>query len=260
MKSIIILFFLFQSNYLFSSPIEVKNHSNSNEQTKSKKKKVLKKSNQSEENSDLNEVTKIDQESSKVIKSFLAKNSFAVWDFTNSYDVKTGTAIKGILLNSVVSSNQDSPILVEISENYAGILKGSKLSCVGATKNKRVITACNKLITDNDEYEVDTILLNPDGTAGLLGKTYSGREQYAVGAITAAALKSALDVSMDRVTTTSGLESVTTNSRNKIKGGSIGAMDEIIQMNTDEYKALEPKISIDAGKSVLVYFNRRFKL
>ena len=65
---------------------------------------------------------------------------------------------------------------------------------------------------------------------------------------------------MDRVKTTSCLESVTTNSRNKIKGGSIGAMDEIIQMNTDEYKALEPKISIDAGKSVLVYFNRRFKL
>ena len=48
--------------------------------------------------------------------------------------------------------------------------------------------------------------------------------------------------------------------KNKIKGGGIGALDEIIQMSTDEYKTQEPKISINAGKEVLVYFNRRFKI
>jgi hypothetical protein len=209
---------------------------------------------------DIEEVNFLEQSSNLEIKKFLNKNSIAAWDFTNRFDVKTGTAIRGILLNSVVSSNLESPLLVEVTEDFSGITQGTKFSCTGATKNKRVLAVCNKLVTDNDEYEVDTILLNNDGTAGLLGRAYSGKEQYAVGAITAAALKSALDVSLDRVNTTIGTESITTSARNKVKSGGIGALDEIIQMSTDEYKTQEPKISIDAGKEVLVYFNRRFKL
>jgi len=257
-----------------SAPIEVKDagitQKNVSPHNSIKKRKLIKKSHKSamanfsysaySGSGELNEIEKIEKANNQEIKKFLSKNSIAVWDFTSRFDFKTGTAVRGIILNSIVSSNLESPILVESIEDFAGIPKGSKFSCTGATKNKRVLAVCNKLISESDEYEVDITLLNNDGTAGLLGRAYSGKEQYAVGAITAAALKSALDVSLDRMNTTIGTESISVTGKNKIKGGGIGALDEIIQMSTDEYKTQEPKISINAGKEVLVYFNRRFKI
>lgn len=275
MKKLILIMAIF-SNDLLSSPIEVKKStlksSNVAKTTSSTStKKTLKKDSRVNKvvaqgdivntfSEELNEVKKIDSKTNLEIKKFLNKNTISVWDFSNRFDVKTGTAIKGIILNSIVSSNLDSPILVETQESVAGIPEGVKFSCVGITKNKRVLSVCNKLITESDEYEVDILLLNSDGTAGLLGRAYSGKEQYAVGAITAAALKGALDVSLDRINTPLGTESVSITGKNKIKSGGIGALDEIIQMSADEYKTQEPKISIDAGKEVLIYFNRRFKI
>jgi hypothetical protein len=262
---VLILLLLVLPKAIMASPIEViKNYIFSSNETssavkksKSKKTSLVKKD---DKPSEFEEIKQLDRASTKELKNYLNKNSIGVWDFTTKYDVKTGTAIRGILLNSVVSSNLESPILVETTEAFSGIPEGTKFSCTGATKNKRVLAVCNKLVTESDEYEVDTILLNNDGTAGLLGKAYSGKEQYAVGAITAAALKGALDVSLDRVNTSFGTESVTTTAKNKIKSGGIGALDEIVQMNADEYKTQEPKISIDSGMQVLIYFNRRFKL
>lgn len=264
----LVLTLVFFSKQAFTAPIEVKpkkllnGHFQNTTSAKIQHKKPRKLENviKNESSEEFTEIKLLDKDSTKEIRSFLSKNSMAVWDFTNRFDVKTGTAIKGILLNSVVSSNLESPMLVETTETYIGIPAGSKFSCSGATKNKRVLAVCNKLITENDEFEVDTVLLNNDGTAGLLGIAYSGKEQYAVGAITAAALKGALDVSLDRVNTTLGTEAITSTAKNKIKGGGIGALDEIVQMSTDEFKTQEPKISIDAGKQVLIYFNRRFKL
>ncbi|MBC7540151.1 MAG: hypothetical protein H7281_15105 [Bacteriovorax sp.] len=206
------------------------------------------------------EVKDIDKANSLLLKKYLDKNSLGIWDFSNQYDLKTGSVIKGRLLNSVVSSNLESPLLVETVEAFEGLPSGTLFSCVGVSKNKRVLTACNRLITNDDEYDVETILLNLDGTAGLLGKFYSGKEQFAVGAITAATLKQGLDVSLDRVINPLGMESVTTSAKNKIKSGGIGALDEIIQMNTDEYKTTESKLSIDAGTKILIYFTRRFKI
>lgn len=264
MKKSLIAFLIIPST-IYSAPIEIKSlklKAPTNEMVDAlpAKKFVRPSLKKQEDLSELDQVRQLDKSSTHEINKFLSRNTVGVWDFTNRFDVKTGTAIKAIMLNSIVSSNLESPILIETTEAYAGIPMGTKFSCGGATKNKRVLAVCNKLITESDEYEVDTILLNSDGTAGLLGKAYSGKEQYAVGAITAAALKSALDVSLDRVNTSFGTEAVSTTAKNKIKSGGIGALDEIVQMSSEEYKNQEPKISIDAGKKVLVYFNRRFKL
>ena len=256
---IMILIFIVTFN-AYSNPIEVRN-SNNNMTNKVKIKKFNRKLKvENNQNGEIDEINRIDHDSKKIIKEYLNQNSFYVMDLTNRFDIKTGSAIKGILLNSVVSSNLDSPILVETTETFQSIPKGSRFGCLGVSKNKRVLSLCSKLIMESDEYEVDTILLNNDGTAGLLGKAYSGREQYAASAITGAALKGALDVSLDRMNTSYGSETVRTTSNNKIKSGAIGALDEVIQMNTEEYKNQETKISIEAGTEVLVYFNKRFKL
>lgn len=212
-----------------------------------------------EGNPEIQEIKKLDQSSQDALKSYLSKNSFAVWDYTSSFDVKTGTVIKGILLNSVVSSNLDSPLLVETTEDYKGVSKGTRFSCIGVTKNRRVLTSCNRMITDADEFEVDTILLNTDGTAGLMGELYSGKNEYMVGALTAATLRGVFDASLDTTTTPLGTEVLQHNMKNKIKSGAIGALDEITQLNTDELKTKEPKISMNAGKEILIYFNKRFR-
>jgi hypothetical protein len=264
MKKLSLIIFL--TTNLLASPIEVKKDKtqlkNQPQSNKGTKKPTLKRNTKLTEsnNEDIQEVKKLDQNNNLELKHFLSRNALGIWDLSNKFDIKTGTAIKGIILNSIVSSNLESPLLVESTETMDAIPQGSKFSCVGITKNKRVLAFCNRLITETDEYDIDTILLNNDGTAGLLGKSYSGKEQYAVGAITASAIRGALDVSLDRVNSPLGTETISTSAKNKIKSGGIGALDEIVQMNADEFKTQEPKISIDAGKEVLIYFNRRFKL
>ena len=114
-------------------------------------------------------VLKLNQQGQK-IESLLGKfqEQSGVWDFTNQYDFKTGTVIKGVLLNSVVSTNLESPLVVEVVDGEA-LPSGSKFTCSGVTKFKRVVSACNKFNTPNDseEFAVQVSLLNLDGSSGL---------------------------------------------------------------------------------------------
>ena len=107
MKILIISLFFSLSSY--GAPIEVKNKisewfSFSNDksvvkkQPKPKREKTnLKKERLSVKNEDIEEVKRIDNQNQNVLKNYLNKNSIAIWDFTNKFDVKTGTVIKGII-------------------------------------------------------------------------------------------------------------------------------------------------------------------
>ena len=156
MKLLIMTWYVFLSilpSIVWATPIEViKNYIFSSKNTHSELLKNKSKKNTSLKNegkiSELEEIKQFDKASNQAIKNYLSKNSIAVWDFTTKYDVKTGTAIRAILLNSVVSSNLESPMLVETVEAFSGIPEGTKFSCSGATKNKRVLAVCNKLVTE----------------------------------------------------------------------------------------------------------------
>jgi hypothetical protein len=179
-------------------------------------------------------------------------------DYTNAFDVLSGSVLRGRILNSIVSSNLESPIVVEVIESNFGIPNGSKFICGGITKNKRVTGVCDKLVTDSDEYQVNVTLLNTDGTSGLAGEIYSGKEKFMVGAIGTVFLRSALEISQDRLPTYTG-EMVKSTEKNKLLGGTIGSLDQGIQIMADEMKTEEMKISINAGKEILIFFNQRFK-
>lgn len=179
-------------------------------------------------------------------------------DYTNSFDVLSGSVLRGRILNSIVSSNLESPIVVEVIESNFAIPNGSKFICGGVTKNKRVTGVCDKLVTDSDEYQVNVTLLNTDGTSGLTGEVYSGKEKFMVGAVGTAFLRSALEISQDRLPTHTG-EMVKSTAKNKLLGGTMGSLDQGIQIMADEMKTEEVKISIDAGKEILIFFNQRFK-
>lgn len=200
-----------------------------------------------------------EKKNAEAVQAFLKSRKLGVSDNTNTFDVNTGSTLKGIILNSVVSSNLESPILVQITESNCDIPSNAKLICTGATKGKRVLTGCSKLITNSDEFPISAILLNPDGTAGLTGEVFTGKEELVMGALVGGGLSAALDVSRDRVSTATG-ELATNSQRNKMLTGAMGGLGEAVSIMGDEAKSKETKITIEAGKEVLIYINQRFKI
>ncbi|MGZ3745420.1 MAG: hypothetical protein ACXVLQ_14505 [Bacteriovorax sp.] len=196
------------------------------------------------------------------IESLLGKfqERSGVWDFTNQYDFKTGTVIRGILLNSVVSTNLESPLVVEVQKGEA-LPEGSRFSCKGVTKFKRVLSACNKLITPNDseEFEVQVSLLNVDGSSGLKAdEIYSGKEEYVAATVATAFSRGLIELSTERLATPLG--ELTANTRkNRLTNGVLNSLDETNDLMNAEMKTKEPKAVILAGRPVLVYFQERFR-
>lgn len=185
----------------------------------------------------------------------------AIWDFTNNYDFKTGTVFKGILLNSIVSTNLESPLLVQVKENQ-GLPSGSKFSCIGVTKYKRVVAACNRLIIPDEdrEFEVQVSLLNPDGSSGLKANYYyTGKEEFVAATVATSFARGMIELQTERLSTPLG-ELTTNTSKNRLLNGALGATDEINNLMKSEMQNKEPKVYVEAGKEVLVYFHERFKL
>lgn len=200
-----------------------------------------------------------DKKNAQAVQSFLKSRNMGITDNTSSFDVLTGTTLKGVVLNSIVSSNLESPILVQVMESSCDIPINTKLICSGATRGKRVSANCSKLVTSTEEFEINASLLNIDGTAGLTGVVFTGKEELVLGSLTGGALSAALDVSRDRVSTATG-ELATNSQRNKVITGAMGGLDEAVSIMGDEAKNKETKITIEAGKEVLIFINQRFKI
>lgn len=183
-----------------------------------------------------------------------------VWDYTNQYDFKTGTTIKGTLLNSIVSTNLESPLIVEVQDGER-LPSGTRFSCKGITKLKRVLAVCDKIISpiDEEEFEIEASLLNVDGSSGLRPDEIStGKEEFVAGTIATAFSKGLIEVGTERIA--SPLGELTANTRrNKVAGGLLNSLDETNNIMNSEMKTREPKAYIEAGRSVLIYFYRRFK-
>lgn len=183
-----------------------------------------------------------------------------VWDFTSQYDFKTGSTAKGILLNSIVSTNLESPLIVEIIEGEK-LPSGARLICKGVTRLKRVVAFCDKIVMplEEDEYEIQASLLNADGSSGLRPDEIStGKEEYVAGTIATAFSKGMIEMGTDRIASPLG-ELTPNNRRNRITSGLLNSLDETNNIMNSEMKTREPKVYIEAGRPVLIYFNARFK-
>jgi hypothetical protein len=185
----------------------------------------------------------------------------AIWDFTNQYDFKTGTVFRGTLLNSIVSTNLESPLLIEVIQGQ-GLPQGTKFSCTGVTKHKRVVAACNRLIIpDQDqEFKVQVSLLNADGSSGLKADHYyTGKEEFVAASVATSFARGMIELQTERLATPLG-ELTANTSKNRILNGALGATDEINNLMKSEMQNKEPKVYVESGKQVLVYFHERFKL
>ncbi len=174
----------------------------------------------------------------------------------NSLEFVTGTVIKGQMLNSVVSTNLESPILVApLAGERLG--ENSRFSCTGTTKHKRVIAACNLLVKNGREYEIETDILNLDGSSGIRGEYYEGQEGYVAGMLAAEIAKGIIGIPAAKINSQNGGMELPRHKNQLISGlldgASLGTDTLKNQMNTTE-----PVVFINAGTQVLIYFKRRF--
>ena len=185
----------------------------------------------------------------------------AIWDFTAEYNFGTGSTLIGILLNSVVSTNLESPMLVKVKSGQ-GLPEGSLLSCVGVTKHKRIQAACDRLILpDSDiEHPIQVSLLNIDGSSGIKADYfYTGKEEYIAAAIATSFARGVIELQTDRIATPLG-QLTTNTSKNRLLNGVLGSTDEINNLMKTEMQTKEPKAYIKAGKEIIVYFHERLKI
>jgi len=194
---------------------------------------------------------KIQEQNAELLKRLgTPDEKFVVWD--GSQRISSGKIIKGLLLNSVVSTNLESPLMVQVYIGF-GLPDGTKFMCKGVTKNKRVLTVCDRMITPTKEVGVKVQILNPDGTSGLRGEYNDGKDSYIAGAVVSEFAKGVLSASKGTFQTPLGAINEV-NDKNKILEGLANSAQTTTDVLLDEYKNHEPKVFIEAGKEVLIFF------
>ena len=217
----------------------------------------------STQKSSIKKVENFKTEEDLIVEEYLKKEEQkpAIFDFTARYDVKTGTVIKGRLLNSVVSTNLDSPVIVELLPNKF-FPDGTKVICKANTKHSRIHTRCTKLIPPEvwaDEYDLVASILNLDGSSGIKPDEISNEEEkYVVGEIVKQGIKSATTWGQALQETAIG-DMPESNAKNKLLNGIGGAIDASSDISTRKMQTLESKALAIAGKEIFVYFEERFK-
>lgn len=214
-------------------------------------KKKLEQRKQKNTDGNLALLKKIQEQNAELLKRIgIPDEKFLVWD--GSLRIETGKIIKGLLLNSVVSTNLESPLMVQVYSGF-GLPDGTKFMCKGVTKNKRVLTVCDRMITPTKEVGVKVQILNPDGTSGLRGEYNDGKDSYIAGAVVSEFAKGVLSASKGTFQTPLGAINEV-NDKNKILEGLANSAQTTTDVLLDEYKNQEPKVFIEAGKEVLIFF------
>jgi hypothetical protein len=214
------------------------------------KKKIEQKKQKAPEGS-FNLIKKIQEQNAELLKRIgIPDERFVIWD--GSQKIESGKVMKGLLLNSVVSTNLESPLMIQVFSGW-GLPDGTKFMCKGVTKNKRVLTVCDRMITPIKEVSVKVQILNPDGTSGIRGEYNDGKDSYIAGAVVSEFAKGVLSASKSTLQTPLGSINEI-NGKNKILEGLVGSAETTTDVLLDEYKNQEPKVFIEAGKEVLIFF------
>lgn len=186
----------------------------------------------------------------KILKLRSSEDKPLIWD--GSKKIESTKVIRGLLLNSVVSTNLESPLLVESLDNSV-LPSGTKFRCSGVTKNKRILAVCDRMITPTKEIEVKVQILNLDGSAGLRGEYNDGKDSYIAGAVISDFAKGVVSASKNKIAVPLGIVDADSD-KNKIIEGLANSASTTTDVLLDEMKSQEPKVFIEAGKLVLIFF------
>lgn len=240
LKTILIVMSFFVQNLGLGAHIKLLKHrKNSNKATFKKGDK---------DNDLLSKMLKQNEE----IKLLLKRRSQEPLIWEGESKIQAGAIFSGTLLNSINSTNLASPVLVSVNPNQ-GLPYKSKLTCFGATAHKRVQVVCNRLVTKDREVSVSAMILNTDGSAGLIGEYDDGKEDLITGVVISNFTNGALSASKDRVASGLG-EFEKSNFKNKILSGLISSGESASEIMLEEMKSKEPVVCVDAGVEVMIYF------
>lgn len=173
-----------------------------------------------------------------------------IWE--GDKQIQTGKTYRGVLLNSVVSSNLASPMLVRIKDGQ-GLTHLAKFACQGVSLNLRVHSECHRLILPRKEIQVQAQLLNLDGTAGLIGEVQDGKEELMAAALATNFAQGALSLAQSRIASPFG-DIRDSSARNQLSQGLINAGGTASDIYLEELKNITPTVTVQAGTEVLVYF------
>ncbi len=178
-----------------------------------------------------------------------AKSKIFISDSTDTIHYFSGDALKGTLINSIVSTNVPSTILVSISDQKHSL--NYKVFCTGITQNRRVVANCAKLITSYGEFSINAKLLDTDGTFGLRGEYYSSKEEKIATAV-------ALEViqGVTTVNTVSEEDKIRDSLLKGMNSGVAKASSEILE----DTENIVPKVYVNSGKEVVIQFLSEVKI
>jgi hypothetical protein len=198
------------------------------------------------------EILKKILENNKRLNSLLQSRSGVPVIWEQRAKILTGKVFRGTLLNSIVSTNLSTPVVVLAHPNQ-GLPFKTKFSCQGTTQNKRVLTLCNKMVTTEKEISIQAQLLNTDGSSGLEGVYDDAKDKLITGAVISDFAQGMLSGAQSRIGSAFG--SVRDDStKNQVLQGFIESGRTTSDILLDEMKTAEPIVTIEAGEEVLIYF------
>lgn len=166
--------------------------------------------------------------------------------------ILTGKTFRGVTLNAINSSNLGTPILVQAYPNQ-GLSFPTRFSCQGVTQNRRVLTLCNLMISDETETPISAQVLNMDGSGGLEGEYDDAKESLIAGAIASEFAAGMMTAAQARIS--GPLGAITDSSvRNQLLQGAVNSGRTSSEILLEEMKTKEPIVTVEAGTDVLVYF------
>jgi hypothetical protein len=191
-------------------------------------------------------------ENNQKVTALLEQRSSVPVIWENHSKILTGKVFRGALLNSINSTNIDSPVLVQAYPNQ-GLPYKTMFACQATTQNKRVYTLCNKMVTTEKEIPIVAQILNIDGTSGLLGEYNDGKEDLIIGAVASDFSQGVLSAAQSRIVTPLG--GVTDSSiKNQVLQGFIESGKTTSDILLEEMKTMQPVVAVSAGEEVLIYF------
>lgn len=166
--------------------------------------------------------------------------------------IHSGKTFWGIVLNSIYSTNLASPIVVEALPGQ-GLAAKTRFLCTGVTQHKRVQTQCHLMVSAEREQSIQAIVLNSDGSSGLMGEYDDGKDALIAGAVLSDFSQGLLTAAQTRIS--GPLGAITDSSvKNQLLQGAIQSGHTTSEILLDEMRQKEPVVKIEQGSEVLIYF------
>jgi hypothetical protein len=172
--------------------------------------------------------------------------------------IGAGDRFFGNLLESEVTTT--TPSVVYINNLDSSVFPiNSKIECMVQSSAKRAKGSCNRIIIDGTPYSIKARLRHRDGSDGLIGEYFDGKNQYIAGIFASQMASGALSVAQDKQDTYLGSYPKPT-AQNQLYQGLINTAGEATDLMKDEYKKSVPKVFIQGGMKVVILFQEKAEI